>query len=345
MTLACERLQASPGAWPDNKPDESSPGAGPDANGHRLAPAAMTAQQLVHWLQQRPTVQIDPRIRTSMPAEPELASSANIDLGDVATRTRQAHDHRTEALDVAVATDFATGIVDVTARGTLDLSTAPVVRSAVIKAAAEEPSCIVVDLNGTVITDKRAAGVFLALAGRLSESMIGFAVHIRPGDTADLLQRMLLGFVPVREDRPDAIAALAHPGPGYRRLRMHLMPVPTAPAQARALVDLACVNWGLRVDQDIARLVVSELVTNVVDHGSTDLDVSLVRAGAHLIVQVTDRSTVLDTKTSDGMGTEHVEGWDLELVDANAAGWGFHAADTGTTVWATLRLADDPDRK
>jgi EAL domain-containing protein (putative c-di-GMP-specific phosphodiesterase class I)/GGDEF domain-containing protein/anti-anti-sigma regulatory factor len=296
----------------------------------------MTAQQLESWLHDRETVRMSQRVASSTAAEPELEYVVTRDA-------KRVHDHGTGVLDVSVATDLDTGTADVTARGTLDLSTAVVLRRALIKAAAEEPSRVLVDLNDTAITDKGAVAVLIALAGRLSESRIGFAVHVRPGDTADLLHRLLLSRFPVRDNRPDAIAALADPVQRHQRLRMHLMPEPTAPAQARQLVDLACVNWGLRVDRDIARLVVSELVTNVVEHAGTDVDVSLVRTRTHLIVQVGDRSTDMPTMAGGSLGSGHLDGWGLALVDATAAGWGIRATDTGKTVWATLQLADDRD--
>jgi hypothetical protein len=60
-----------------------------------------------------------------------------------------------------------------------------------------------------------------------------------------------------------------------------------------------------------------------------------------LIIQVGDRSPDMPSMTTDSLGTEHQEGWGLVPVDAIAAGWGFHATETGKTVWATLRLFDD----
>lgn len=241
-------------------------------------------------------------------------------------------------LGVAVVTDFDTGIVEITARGVLDASTVPVMRGAVIKATAEDPNSIVVDLNDTAITSNDVAAVFISLAGRLSERMIGLAVYAGPGDTADVLHRVLAGCVPVRDDRSGAIAALADSNERYRRLHMHLMPVPRAAAQARALVDLACTNWGLDIDRDVARLVVTELVTNSVKHAGTDVDVSIIWAGAHLIIEVRDRSTIMPGMATDAPGTNLSKGWGLTLVDATVTSWGFHATATGKTVWATLRL-------
>lgn len=245
-------------------------------------------------------------------------------------------------LGIAAVADSTTGIVDIAARGVLDMSTVSVIQGAVLKAAAEQPRSIVVDLNDTVITDKRAATIFIALVGPLSESMIGFALYVGPGDTADLLRRMLTGCVPVCEDRSAATAAaataLADGNQRYRRLHMHLAPVPTAAAQARALVDLACVNWKLDVDRDIARSVAGELVASAIQHGHVDMDVSVVRAGAYLIIQVTDRGTVVPATSTDGFGTDRSEGWGSTLVDATSASWGFHASQSGRRVWATLRL-------
>jgi anti-sigma regulatory factor (Ser/Thr protein kinase) len=78
------------------------------------------------------------------------------------------------------------------------------------------------------------------------------------------------------------------------RLRLGLSPVDSAAATARRLVDRAVAQWGLPTLRDTARLVVTELVSNAVRHGTATataaVEVTLARRGDAVYVSVRDRS-------------------------------------------------------
>jgi anti-sigma regulatory factor (Ser/Thr protein kinase) len=78
-------------------------------------------------------------------------------------------------------------------------------------------------------------------------------------------------------------------GSGWWSRRRDLVPQPESASAARVLVGVACADWG--VDGEIcedALLIVSELVSNVVDHAGTSCEVTVHRDGDGLRIAVRD---------------------------------------------------------
>ncbi|MFG2114817.1 ATP-binding protein [Streptomyces sp. NPDC048718] len=111
----------------------------------------------------------------------------------------------------------------------------------------------------------------------------------------------------------------------------------TAPAQARRDVAAALTAWGLDQLADTARLLVSELVTNVVTHThSRQVTVAVTRA-----TETTVRITVLDTDRSKPAVPQPASfqrefGRGLLLVDALADHWAVEYVATGKRIWCQL---------
>ncbi|BAU84090.1 hypothetical protein SLA_3176 [Streptomyces laurentii] len=122
----------------------------------------------------------------------------------------------------------------------------------------------------------------------------------------------------------------------------------TAPGKARRDIAFALASWGLDQLADIARLLVSELVTNAVTHtDSRRVGVAVTRAarvigGAGTTVRIdvldTDRSTAPAPRPT---GFDEESGRGLLLVDALADRWGVQRVATGKRVWCELD-ADAP---
>jgi anti-sigma regulatory factor (Ser/Thr protein kinase) len=102
------------------------------------------------------------------------------------------------------------------------------------------------------------------------------------------------------------------------------------------------------VDQDVAVLLTSELVTNAVTHGTPTagtfvlLTVACDMSG--LRVDVHDGSgdlPVLDTGLTDEAPADSETGRGLLLVTTLSAEWGFHRTPTGKAVYFTLELQRD----
>ena len=123
-----------------------------------------------------------------------------------------------------------------------------------------------------------------------------------------------------------------------------LPPVVDAPAQARDWVLARLGAWGVDGCDGTVALLVSELVTNVVQHAHTSLDISLAMRDdpATIEVAVQDHAA-LQTRTITRMLygapeeplTEHGRG--LVVVGTLADVWGVAATPTGKNVWFRLR--------
>jgi anti-sigma regulatory factor (Ser/Thr protein kinase) len=111
--------------------------------------------------------------------------------------------------------------------------------------------------------------------------------------------------------------------------------------------------WGLRVDEDVAVLLASELVTNAVTHGDDEADgarnaypvegadgptgaiAMCVRClSGKLRVEVHDRSPVMPIPLTANDESETGRG--LMLVDTLAAEWGYYRTPVGKVVYFTL---------
>ncbi len=112
-----------------------------------------------------------------------------------------------------------------------------------------------------------------------------------------------------------------------------LPPNPVSVGQARAFVARTLVGRGLG-DTDLAELLVSELVTNVVLHAGTDVELRVAASGDQVRVEVSDTSPAMpairhfDVEAGTGRG--------MMLVEALASDWGTDPRPGGKTVWFTL---------
>nr|WP_246324150.1 ATP-binding protein [Petropleomorpha daqingensis] len=113
-------------------------------------------------------------------------------------------------------------------------------------------------------------------------------------------------------------------------------PVPhSAPLARHVTVDLLRV-WRAPHDRDDAALLVTELVTNVVDHvgGEASFTLELELADGWLRVAVVDGSSVLPVVRE--LNAERPRGRGLRLVQAIAERWGCDEHDGGKRVWFEL---------
>lgn len=121
-------------------------------------------------------------------------------------------------------------------------------------------------------------------------------------------------------------------------LRTTLGQDPVEVSQARHLLARQLALWGVAED-DVAVLLVSELVTNALIHGVPPVELRAQRTPDGLRVEVRDnapdqpvvRDTPLDVPGGQG----------LRLVEALASRWGWVAAGVGKAVWFEI---DQPGR-
>lgn len=105
---------------------------------------------------------------------------------------------------------------------------------------------------------------------------------------------------------------------------------------ARDRVGTVTQLWGLDDIHDDVCLLVSELMTNAVEHCvSYSVEVSLTHCKESLLIEVSDTSLVYPCVRSPG--DEEEGGRGLLLVDSLSESWGVDLHFKGKTVWAHLK--------
>ncbi|MEV7011269.1 SpoIIE family protein phosphatase [Streptosporangium sp. NPDC051022] len=161
------------------------------------------------------------------------------------------------------------------------------------------------------------------LAGRLQdlEELCDLTIGAqRPGHERDDIALLLAR---VRELGQDDVVDLLLPSD--RR----------SPAQARAFVRATLTAWRLEAVADTVELMISELVTNAVEHGSGSVELRLLR-GPTLVCEVTDRSSALPAMRE--AGSEDDSGRGLFIVNWLAHRWGSRITPKGKVVWVEQQL-------
>lgn len=115
-----------------------------------------------------------------------------------------------------------------------------------------------------------------------------------------------------------------------------------APAQARHLAD--SYMEGLGVDAQTRRdvqLMVSELVTNAVQHGGPPIRLGFRAYTGHLIVEVEDCGPPLPR---DLVPQDVARGRGLFIVEQLSKRWGERSHDQGKTIWCDVSLTPQDER-
>jgi anti-sigma regulatory factor (Ser/Thr protein kinase) len=120
-----------------------------------------------------------------------------------------------------------------------------------------------------------------------------------------------------------------------------LRPGPAAAAEARAEVRAAICAWEAPVDESVAALLASELVTNAVVHVPAGTAMLVVTCGhGQLRVDVHDTSCVMPVLMDAAADAENGRG--LMMVASLAADWGFYPTHEGKAVYFTLAFGGRP---
>jgi anti-sigma regulatory factor (Ser/Thr protein kinase) len=122
-------------------------------------------------------------------------------------------------------------------------------------------------------------------------------------------------------------------------VELDLPAAPGAPRLARAAVRKTLGQWQLEALLDVAALLTSELVTNVVRHVGGPITLRVSRATSALRIEVDDRSPEPPAFQDVRPPSEHGRG--VFLVDAMANDWGSRRTAVGKTVWFELELPSE----
>lgn len=142
------------------------------------------------------------------------------------------------------------------------------------------------------------------------------------------------------EDRQDDIALLMACFRGISRdnvvswaLDLH----PCEARRARALVRRTLKGWGLQALLDVTELLVSEVVTNALQHSSQPIRLRLLKADT-LLCEVADADDTLPILRHSAETDEYGRG--LHLVSQLSQRWGASRTSTGKIVWFQQALPD-----
>jgi anti-sigma regulatory factor (Ser/Thr protein kinase) len=120
-----------------------------------------------------------------------------------------------------------------------------------------------------------------------------------------------------------------------QQMCLRLTPTNEATTLARGLVDEACLQWRLQHLQDNAELIITELVTNVIRHANTDMEVRIRTYDGVFELSVRDGSPNRpELGSRDDWVSEAGRG--LLVIDALSAAWGSTPTADGKIVWAKL---------
>ncbi|MFG3050395.1 SpoIIE family protein phosphatase [Kitasatospora sp. NPDC048239] len=139
-------------------------------------------------------------------------------------------------------------------------------------------------------------------------------------------------------DRGDDIALLAACFDGIPAgdvAHWYLQPRNETPGRARRLAAHTLRRWGLEELSEATELMVSELVTNAVQHATRPVTLSLVRT-TRLRCEVGDDSPLLPRPQRTGPEDERGRG--LQIVARCAERWGSTRLGSGKVVWFEQRL-------
>lgn len=120
----------------------------------------------------------------------------------------------------------------------------------------------------------------------------------------------------------------------------HFPPQDSSAGAARRFVAATLGAWDLEPLEDVACLLVSELVSNVVLHAQTDLDVHLVRTDGRVRVEVHDGSSTLPERKF--YSPTAATGRGLVFISELARSWGADPTADGKVVWFELDEAVAP---
>ncbi|WP_127498195.1 ATP-binding protein [Actinoplanes solisilvae] len=252
--------------------------------------------------------------------------------------------------EVRLESDAEASVVLLTVRGQWDRALWELSSERLSRCLAEHPEALIADLTELDDPAARSAPRWAA-ARRDAAGMtppVQLALCIPPElPLADRMQRLgAAGFLPVYARVRQARVAIAGRLPLTERATLRLGPEPDAPSLARNLVSDACLAWERAELLHPGRAVMSELVTNAVEHARTELtvSVSLRGAGIHLSVAdgVAEPPRPLEMgRVRRGQPLDN-RGHGLRVVSALTVAWGSLPTTGGKLVWATLMPPSAP---
>ena len=225
-------------------------------------------------------------------------------------------------------------------RGKLTGRTYVPIRDSVIKAALDQPTAVIVDVNELEVSDDSGWTVFTSARWHVQQ-WPHIVIALACGDPAvhQRLDRMSIAhYVPVFTGVAAATRAIRDGLCRYRRhARTYISHNEFGVRVAESFVRHYLTQWSLESHTPVALTVATVFVENALRHTGDGCDVRLESIDEEVVIAVSDTSTVPVARR------EPVEGVlpaGLDIVDAVCRHWGSAQTPTGKTVWARIRPED-----
>ncbi|MGW3814557.1 SpoIIE family protein phosphatase [Streptomyces sp. NPDC005046] len=157
-------------------------------------------------------------------------------------------------------------------------------------------------------------------------------------DLEEAADHVLTALLPDADGHNDDVTLLLTrlPDGPLATISTDLPAAPESVPEGRAFLGKAMTSWDCGPAADDARLLLSEILTNAVQHAQGPIGLHLCRTATDLTVEVSDYSPHLPQPRT---ATEDEEsGRGLILVRTLADDWGVRPTDAGKTTWFTLKL-------
>ncbi|WNZ06651.1 PAS domain S-box protein [Streptomyces sp. 11x1] len=172
--------------------------------------------------------------------------------------------------------------------------------------------------------------------GELVSSLDGFFVQDSCLEAA--ADHVLARLLPDAESHNDDVTLLLAqlPAAPLASVTTDLPAVPSSVPEGRAFLTKALTSWDCAEPADHALLLLSETLTNAVQHAEGPVGLRVCRTATDLTVEVSDNSPHLPQPRLAAEDEESGRG--LHLVRALSESWGVRPTDDGKTTWFTLKL-------
>ncbi|MGW3124107.1 SpoIIE family protein phosphatase [Streptomyces sp. NPDC001107] len=154
----------------------------------------------------------------------------------------------------------------------------------------------------------------------------------------DAADHVLAALLPDAEGHDDDVTLLLAqlPAAPLDIARKELPAIASAVSAGRSFVVETLAAWGCAHKADDAKLLVSEVLTNSVQHAEGPVVLHLRHTATELAVEISDHSPHLPEPRLAAQDDESGRG--LILVDTLADNWGVRPDEQGKTTWFSLRL-------
>ena len=213
---------------------------------------------------------------------------------------------------------------------------AAMVNAALLRALHRNPRSVVCDLSrvdGDL--DERMLERLLDTGGYLENWPGTRLVLVHPDRRRpDLAGVTTAGSTIVMSTLADALQVLSV-GPAPRTAELRVEPHPRASRSARDFVSRTCLDWQRPHVIGSAVLVVSELVTNGLNHAGTNMDITLSTFGDRVRLAVHDGAD--EPPRVLPAGDRHGRGRGMHVVEGFSRAWGsLPGPQGGKAVWVVL---------